>query len=114
MITKSTPALLQFYKEWLEAAESPDADSDSHPVFQNGVGLCRNLIVWCDEHPNEEDSVTNAAYCCMQEQFMEAGLNRAYPFGMVKYDTAALSNRQHKDEERLAWVRARIADMEEK
>nr|DAY73883.1 MAG TPA: hypothetical protein [Caudoviricetes sp.] len=114
MITRSTPALLQFYKDWLEAAEAPDADSDNHLIFRNGMGLCGNLEMWCDEYYDEEASVANAAYCCMKGQFEDAGLNSIYPFGERAYDVAAYHDTQHKDEKRLAWVKARIADMEDK
>lgn len=114
MITKSTPVLLQFYKYWLEAAEAPDADYDNHRIFRNKMGLCRNFEMWCNEYYAKEDAVTNAAYWCMKEQFMDAELNRVYPFGELEYDIAARNNSQHKDEKRLAWVKARIADMEDK
>lgn len=112
MIPKSTPVLLQFYKDWLKAAEAPDADSDEHPIFCNGMGLCGNLEVWCDEYYDDEDAEANAAYCRMKEQFEEAGLNSIYPFGERAYDIAAFNDSQHKNEDRLAWVKARIADME--
>lgn len=112
MISNSTPELLQFYKDWLEAAEAPDADSDEHFIFRNGMGLCGNLEMWCDEHYDEESIVANNAYCRMKEQFEEAGLDSVYPFGERAYDRAAFTDTQHKNEDRQAWVRARIADME--
>lgn len=112
MISKSTPELLQFYKDWLEAAQAPDADKDDHLIFRNGMGLCGNLEMWCEEHYGEEDAEANAAYCCMKEQFEEAGLSSIYPFGERDYDVAAFHDTQHKNPKRLAWVKARIADME--
>lgn len=113
MISKSTPELLQFYKDWLQAAQAPDADKDEHFIFCNGMGLCGNLKAWCDEHYDEEDIVASEAYYCMKEQFDSAALNSIYPFGEREYDIAAFNDTQHKNENRLAWVKARIADMEE-
>lgn len=112
MIPKSTPVLLEFYKAWLEAAEAPDADSDEHFIFRNGMGLCGNLEMWCDEYYDEEDVEANAAYCCMKEQFESIGLSSIYPFGEMEYNEAAYADTQHKNARRLAWVRNRIKDME--
>lgn len=111
MIRKSTPELLQFYKEWLKWAES--GGSDDHDVFNNGTGLCNNLERWLDlacDYPR------NSVYHCedlLHYQFKDAGLSCIYPFGEYAYDNAAELDTMHKDEKRLSWVKARIADVEE-
>lgn len=114
MIIKSTPALLQFYKDWLEAAEAPDADSDNHLIFRNGMGLCGNLEMWLDEKYDDDDQVFEDTFRRMYLQFQMAELDHTYPFGEVEYNRASYKDTQHKDEKRLAWVKARIADMEDK
>lgn len=113
MIPKSTPELLKFYKDWLAAATKDDADLNEHPVFRNDLGLCGNLEMWCEEDFCEEDPVANKAYLCMLSQFQHAGLNTTYPFGEMEYHKGYWSDDQHKDPKRLAWVEARISDMEE-
>lgn len=113
MISKSTPELLAFFKEWLAWAESPDADSDNHLVFNNGIGLCGNLENWLDdlEHENS-DTMYQISVDALAMQFVTAGLCKYYPFGEAAYDHHMVADTMHKDENRLAWVRARIADME--
>ena len=113
MIPLSTKPLLQFYKDWLAAAEAPDADSDNHHIFFNTMGLCGNLEMWLEEHYGYDDPVFQAAFRRMEWQFQSAGLDNTYPFGEAEYSRGAYHDAQHKDKKRLAWVKARIADMED-
>ena len=112
MIPLSTRELHRFYKEWLAAAEAPDADENDHYIFRNGMGLCGNLEMWLEENYGEDDHVCRKACKRMRWQFEAAGLDHTYPFGDMEYSQAAWDDSQHKDEKRLAWVRARIADVE--
>lgn len=83
MIRLSTPALLQFYKEWLEHAESEHA----HEFFFNSVGLCRNLENWV-EHRSKCILDKYDGYDAIDQmklQFEDAGRGYVYPFSLRKF-----------------------------
>ena len=99
-IPKSSPELLAFYREWLAWAES--GAPDLRP-FDRDTGLCCNASVFDDE-----------ACIDLLIQLSEAFL-RSYdhPFGgPEQYYAERNSGTMHLNPERLAWVRARIADCE--
>lgn len=111
MINKTPEELLlQFYKEWLEHATSANADEDKHPVFSNRAGLCFNLLRW------QEANLSLRNYPCkklMKEQLKKiTGLDSVYPFGESSYEKHLLTSSQHKDPNRLRWVKNRIKEME--
>lgn len=113
MIPLSTRPLYRFYKEWLEAAEADNADDNDHEIFRNDIGLCGNLEIWLEDNYGEDHDTFKTACKRMRWQFEAAGLDHIYPFGDWEYNQGAWDASQHKDEKRLAWVRARIADVEE-
>lgn len=111
-IPLSTRELHRFYKEWLAAAEAPNADDNDHDIFRNGMGLCGNLEMWLEEKFPDDVVLSNNTHKRLRWQFEVAGLDHIYPFGEYEYSDASWSDTHHKDEKRLAWVRARISDME--
>lgn len=93
MIIKSSRALYDFYVDWLAWAEG----GSSKNIYSRRRGLCLS-VPW-----NEETE--------MVKQFRSAGLCAGYPFCsqnefFMRRDSATM----HLDKNRLAWVRARIAD----
>lgn len=111
MTNKTTEqVLLQFYKEWLEHATSANADEDKHPVFSNRAGLCFNLRRW-----QEANASLRICPCTklMKEQLKKTtALGSIYPFGESAYEKHLLTSSQHKDPNRLRWVKNRIKEME--
>lgn len=101
MIKKSSPALLQFYRDWLAWAEGGAEEWGPHD-FSRRYGLC--LCQFFGKYDMEEE---------MKDQFVAAGLSRTYPFGYSEFHRGRASKSLHKDEARLAWVRARIAEASE-
>jgi hypothetical protein len=108
MISKSSSALLQFYKEWLAFAESENPYD--HDFFEVRCGLCANALWWEDEHDmfliiRQE----------MNQQFLQAGFDDTdYPFGGGdRYAQDAATGAAIFNPMRLAWVKARISDVEE-
>jgi len=92
MIIKSSRELYDFYVDWLAWAEG----NSSKKKYGKYCGLCHNTTA-----DNEYE---------MSHQFKSAGLDVAYPFGEIEYDERCEYRTQHLDTNRLAWVRARIAD----
>lgn len=101
MKIKSSPDLLAFYKAWLAWAEK---DAPHLNVFSQSHGLCSNLDLFC-EHSGPIDE--------MNVQFTSAGLDNFHPFGYYDYVHHRICATMHLDPNRLAWVKARIADMED-
>lgn len=109
-IPVSSKDLARFYAEWLDIAETydyPDPMPARAPWFRSYNGLCSNIREWLYYTPDADtgiivemslqfDAVTDSSY--------------AYPFGYAAYQTAKRTNSMHKDPNRLAWVRARLAD----
>ena len=98
MKIKSSPQLLAFYRWWLENKDEIRA--------LGSLGLCSTAR---DDYPEGGDALQDE----LVSQFSEAGLNTDYPFGYENYSTRQRYNTMHLDPLRIAWVEARIADMEE-
>ena len=105
-IPKSSPELLAFYREWLAWAES-GAPSDK--PFSRRVGLCTNMIY------SQHIPAGERKYYELDRQLKEAFSDgRCILFGgLERYDQDARDGTMHLNPERLAWVRARIADCED-
>lgn len=101
MKIKSSPELLQFYKDWYRWATKWWVVSFN---FTRTSGLCGNLQEW-----GHKDFTLRTQ---MLNQFRKANLNPAYPFGQTEHIKRRHSFSQHKDPKRLAWVKQRIEDME--
>lgn len=90
---KSSPQLLAFYKWWLENKDKTES--------LHYRGLCTTAIV---DFPEGSPKLKYE----LGDQFEVAGLDKWYPFGYDNYyDT------MHLDPLRIAWVEARIKDMED-
>lgn len=100
MKIKSSPELLQFYKDWYRWATKWWV---TNLYFSQAAGLCYNLELW-SRHNKSSLSME------MSNQFYKAGLNSCFPFGEINYIEYRFS--QHTSPERLAWVKQRIEDME--
>lgn len=106
----SSKDLARFYAEWLDIAETydyPEPVPEQAPWFSGRNGLCSNIRDWLYYTPD-----ANAGVIMEMSDQLDAlhGRADAYPFGFEAYRAAKLNNSMHKDPNRLAWVRARLAD----
>ena len=98
MKIKSSPELLAFYRWWLENKDEVNA--------LKMYGLCSSTM---EDYPEGDCNLQIE----LTAQFVEAGLNYNYPFGHENYLMRQSCDTMHLDPLRIAWVEARIKDMEE-
>ena len=98
MKIKSSPELLAFYRWWFE-------NKDKLGLLKC-VGLC---YLAGGKYPRGSPKLEIE----LITQFEAAGLNRDYPFSPANYDDRRFRETMHLDPLRIAWVEARIADMED-
>ena len=98
MKIKSSPQLLAFYRWWLENKDEVQA--------LKMCGLCSSAA---NDYPGGGHYLNNELIA----QFKKAGLSNGYPFGSENYNTRQSRDTMHLDPLRIAWVKARIADMED-
>lgn len=109
MQIKSTPYLLEFYKEygdWLDRG-APDGG------FRKNRGLCSNVVLWC--YNNNNDRFAQPMIKEMAEQFIAAGMDGECPFNKnyeYYHEESFLRAMAHLNDDRRKWVYARIADGE--
>lgn len=100
--------LYQFFKEWLEWAESPKPEGR----FSRRYGLCLNLRYrylpnYPPDHPRCFDLQTRL------ERLLEKDFGSSdYPFGDEAYHHRSVKYTQHLDPNRLAWVRKKVQEYE--
>lgn len=105
-IKKSSPALLSFYRDWLEWAEA-DAPEGSPFGFTAGIGLC-SMSFWHAKYSGHE--TPHKVESEINRQFRDAGKSAYYPFGEATYYRESENGTIHKNPKRLAWVMARIEE----
>lgn len=98
MKIKSSPELLAFYRWWIENKDEIRA--------LKSFGLCVTAKYY---YPEGDYALQDE----LISQFSEAGLNADYPFGHENYAARKCYDTMHLDPLRIAWVEARIADMED-
>lgn len=95
--------LTEFYQDmqtWV------DAGTPEHPIFSKAVGLCANLYWWTGYN-----KLTHKARAKInllrRKQFIDAGLNTAYPFNTPIHYLQELrrDGTRYNNKERLAWIR---------
>lgn len=104
-----------FLVEWLAWAEGHDSEIE----YDNSVGLCHNfglyymakaLRGWYRDHFESLLSVTTR-----HQMDTDPSYDYLYPFGGYElYKREEFEGIQHKNPARLAWVKARIAEWEER
>lgn len=95
--------LRQFLTEWYEWATTEPVE-DKFPL-ERGAGLCANLWQWCGKNGlgNQSYRVLNRE---MKLLFVKDGLDITYPFGENSFNWCMCTGSQHKDPNRLAWVKS--------
>lgn len=108
IVIKSSPTLHAMYVDWLAWAEAC-APSEPSPLgfgYYPSLGLCYAARCFADNCWGVIDVLEEYE---MRGQFVAAGLDPVYPFGEEEFHHRS-GGTQHEDPNRLAWVRARIAD----
>ena len=101
-------AFYQAYLAWLNAGAPEDFDRTKNPFdFLRGVGLCGNLRLFCFHHKCYGHHTVYVAE--MLNQFVEAGLDKQYPFNRYSKDENSMSIEIRQDTcyinpKRVQWV----------
>ncbi len=97
---QQSEVLTAFYRAYLDFAEGKPIS-----YFTKSCGLCHNLF-WFLQKSGKQD---NYYYVLaeMEQQFMDAGLNKVYPFnnGADDYEGEKEGNNIPNNQKRLDWVR---------
>lgn len=105
--------LKAFLREWLDWAEAGAPDSAEHTErnpnrFDSRYGLCGNTCEFeelsLDVHPDD----TGDLEVELSGLFEAQGLHRGYPFGQDAYDVDTERGTQHRNTNRLLWVRTQL------
>ena len=95
-----SPELRAFLTEWLAWAE---ADAPEHEVFSGHTGLCNNVCWWTEEN------LQSTSFWLLRELEERLG-DPSFPFGRAEYTRARRAGLQHRDPNRLAWVRTQLGE----
>lgn len=93
-MTPARKAVLSYLREWLDWVEAGAVDGR----FRRWIGLCGNA-------PNI--TVMGDLQAMLREEF---GNKWKYPFGTLDFDRRADDETMHECPQRLAWVRAKLAE----
>lgn len=86
-----------------------DSGAPKFKPFNRGEGLCYSYNRWM-KNLDMCTSDREGALSELHDGFDESGSNRLYPFGGEdQYDGECEADRMHENEDRLAWVRAKLA-----
>lgn len=98
--------LHEFYREWYEAADGTIETT----WFSPSSGLCQNLEKYCVAR-GWDIFVCTELFNIMEQQFIESGLDKVYPFNGGSHTSYRIENQtktMHKNEKRLAFVRGEL------
>lgn len=101
-VIKSSPSLHAFYISWLKWAEG----SPISIHYDVNAGLCKSAQEYACFVGVSPALIQRE----LQLQFVKDKRNHTFPFGRDEYFLRFGALTQHKDPNRLTWVRARIAD----
>lgn len=97
--------LKAFLAAWLTWAEG---EAQELTPFTRKYGLCSNVCYYCEVmFPGDYLRAERLEYALAKLLKITTG-DTMYPFGKVQYATNVDSLTQHKDPQRLAWVRAQL------
>lgn len=108
VITKSSPELYEFYKEYAKWL-----NGDSTYPFSKINGLCVNLYDYAYTMGYMPEDLSTE----MHEQFKDAGLDDFLPFNgyeLPPYRWETENGLAHKNTHRVRWVLDRVKEYEEK
>ena len=97
---KTLEGFYQAYLDWLDNGAPP------YRPFSRGLGLCSNLRYYTGV---ENIFVLTRLERQLSDQFEDAGLSSAYPFGEEAFDLCLDENNMHLDPNRIAWVKNQLA-----
>jgi hypothetical protein len=102
-------AFYQAYVDWLDVGAPETVLHPKNPFeFLRGVGLCGNLRLFCFQHSCYGHHTMYAGE--MIRQFVEAGLDKQYPFNRYSKDENSMSIEMRQDTchinpKRLQWAK---------
>lgn len=99
-----------FLRDWLKWAETGEQLEGCDDLFDSRYGLCSNLEDYGFAHGFDDNES-----CRLDEElgalFRADGLDDSYPFGgHSRYSEDSKAHAMHKNEDRAAWVRAKLED----
>lgn len=97
---KTLKGFYKAYADWLDKGAPP------YRPFSRGLGLCSNLQYYTGV---ENIFVLTRLERQLSDQFEDAGLSAAYPFGEEAFDSYLDENNMHLDPNRIAWVKNQLA-----
>ncbi|QOI66481.1 hypothetical protein [Erwinia phage FBB1] len=107
-MNKNSELLTKFFKEWLEWAESENADLDEHEHFSPYIGLCNSLHSYAGTNYEANKELSKE----LKVLFRNSGLCELYPWGENNYDDDRANLSMHKNPKRLEFVRSQLKDTE--
>lgn len=96
---KTLKGFYKAYADWLDKGAPP------YRPFSRGLGLCSNLQYYTGV---ENIFVLTRLERQLSDQFEDAGLSAAYPFGEEAFDSYLDENNMHLDPNRIAWVKNQL------
>lgn len=99
-MTAISPELRAFLADWLAWVERGAPDGE---LYSRDYGLCDNAS-YCNE------AKPAAIRLSLVDAFAADGLDDLYPFGGYEFAQAEDTYTMHEDKNRLAWVRAKLAE----
>lgn len=98
-----SPSLTLFYRHWCAWVNDGAPEYNSNG-FSRSEGLCSSLVSWADRHCLPMSHLT-ALKTEIKQQFKDAGLDVAYPWGSQEFDYCCDSAQMHTDTKRVIWAR---------
>lgn len=96
---KTLEGYYKAYADWLDNGATP------YRPFSRGVGLCSNLRYYTGA---DNILILTRLERQLADQFEDAGLSAAYPFGEEAFDLCLDQNNMHLDPNRIAWVKSHL------
>lgn len=102
-------SLKEFLSAWIQWV---DAGAPNRNPFERNLGLCVNFEYYLEEIGVTEGDADGEVYG-LTDVFGADRLNRAYPFGggELFYEESG-ADAMHLNEQRIAWVRSKVAQFE--
>lgn len=98
----------KFLSEWLRWS---DSKVNNEPYkgyhFSATVGLCTNAEEY-EEHVLDGEDGEQSLYVELQEMFVADGIDGAYPFGELDYDSRACQGSMWACRSRRKWVASKL------
>lgn len=103
------PHLIHFLQSWLEWAEGGAQPTDYLALSHSRWGLCGCIEDYAEIRADEVNEVADTIRWEIEEALDEFwDCSEDYPFGRMEFLDRQRDRTQHRDPNRLAWVRAQL------